>query len=55
MTVEHWSEVIGINIDVVLGSDVLGPFQLRSSAEGEQDGQQSDVSHQKRNWRSSAA
>jgi hypothetical protein len=24
MTVEQWSEVIGINIDVVLGSDVLG-------------------------------
>jgi hypothetical protein len=28
MTVEQWSEVIGINIDVVLGSDVLGRYAV---------------------------
>lgn len=28
MTVEEWSETIGVNIDVLLGSDVLGRFDV---------------------------
>lgn len=36
MTVQQWSEVIGINIDVVLGSDVLGRYAVAIDPEARQ-------------------
>jgi hypothetical protein len=36
MTVDQWSEVIGINIDVVLGSDVLGCYAVAIDPEARQ-------------------